>query len=50
MLFVFKYSIISMVKFLLYMLFNITFNIKETDFKEISMVKEVIVKEIFKTY
>lgn len=50
MLLVFRYFIISMVKLLLYMFFNIMFNIKEIDFKEFSMVKEVIVKEFFKIY
>uniref|UniRef100_A0A9L0K9E1 Zinc finger BED-type containing 1 n=2 Tax=Equus asinus TaxID=9793 RepID=A0A9L0K9E1_EQUAS len=45
-----KYPTISMVKPLLHMLLNTTLNIKETDSKEISMAKEVIAKEISKTY
>ncbi|KAM9577104.1 E3 SUMO-protein ligase ZBED1 isoform 1-T3 [Trichechus inunguis] len=45
-----KYPTISMVKPLLHMLLNTTLNIKETDSKEISMAKEVIAKELSKTY
>ncbi|XP_029786481.1 zinc finger BED domain-containing protein 1 [Suricata suricatta] len=45
-----KYPTISMVKPLLHMLLNTTLNIKETDCKEVSMAKEVIAKELSKTY
>lgn len=45
-----KYPTISMVKPLLHMLLNTTLNPKETDPKEISMAKEVIAKELAKTY
>lgn len=45
-----KHPTISMVKPLLHMLLNSTLNIKETDSKEISMAKEVIAKELAKTY
>ncbi|XP_037680523.1 E3 SUMO-protein ligase ZBED1 [Choloepus didactylus] len=45
-----KYPTISMVKPLLHMLLNTTLNVKETDPKEISMAKEVIAKELSKTY
>lgn len=45
-----KYPTISMVKPLLHMLLNTTLNVKETDSKEISIVKEVIAKELIKTY
>ncbi|XP_026951301.1 E3 SUMO-protein ligase ZBED1 [Lagenorhynchus albirostris] len=45
-----KYPTISMVKPLLHMLLNSTLNSKETDSKEISMAKEVIAKELAKTY
>ncbi|XP_049727571.1 E3 SUMO-protein ligase ZBED1 [Loxodonta africana] len=45
-----KHPTISMVKPLLHMLLNTTLNIKETDSKEISMAKEVIAKELSKTY
>lgn len=45
-----KYPTISMVKPLLHMLINSTLNIKETDCKEVSMAKEVIAKELARTY
>ncbi|XP_030782089.1 zinc finger BED domain-containing protein 1 [Rhinopithecus roxellana] len=45
-----RYPTISMVKPLLHMLLNTTLNIKETDSKELSMAKEVIAKELSKTY
>ncbi|XP_006876319.1 PREDICTED: zinc finger BED domain-containing protein 1 [Chrysochloris asiatica] len=45
-----KYPTISMVKPLLHMLLNTTLNIKETDPKEIRMAKEIIAKELSKTY
>ncbi|XP_012619135.2 E3 SUMO-protein ligase ZBED1 [Microcebus murinus] len=45
-----KYPTISMVKPLLHMLLNTTLNVKEADSKEISMAKEVIAKELSKTY
>ncbi|XP_077002360.1 E3 SUMO-protein ligase ZBED1 isoform X1 [Tamandua tetradactyla] len=45
-----RYPTISMVKPLLHMLLNTTLNVKETDPKEISMAKEVIAKELSKTY
>ncbi|KAG8511860.1 Zinc finger BED domain-containing protein 1, partial [Galemys pyrenaicus] len=41
---------ISMVKPLLHMLLNTTLTVKETDAKEISMAKEVIAKELARTY
>ncbi|XP_037368651.1 E3 SUMO-protein ligase ZBED1 [Talpa occidentalis] len=41
---------ISMVKPLLHMLLNTTLSVKETDAKEISMAKEVIAKELARTY
>lgn len=45
-----RYPSISMVKPLLHMLLNTTLNVKETDSKEISMAKEVIAKELARTY
>ncbi|KAM8750144.1 E3 SUMO-protein ligase ZBED1-like [Rhynchonycteris naso] len=45
-----KHPTISMVKPLLHMLANSTLNIKETDPKELSMAKEVIAKELARTY
>lgn len=45
-----KHPTISMVKPLLHMLLSTTLSIKETDSKEISMAKEVIAKELAKTY
>ncbi|XP_057573825.1 E3 SUMO-protein ligase ZBED1 [Hippopotamus amphibius kiboko] len=45
-----RHPTISMVKPLLHMLLNTTLNIKETDPKEISMAKEVIAKELSRTY
>ncbi|MBZ3889619.1 Zinc finger BED domain-containing protein 1 [Sciurus carolinensis] len=45
-----RYPTISMVKPLLHMLLNTTLTVKETDSKEISMAKEVIAKELARTY
>lgn len=45
-----RYPTISMVKPLLHMLLGTTLNVKDTDGKEISMAKEVIAKELAKTY
>uniref|UniRef100_A0A2K5CCH3 BED-type domain-containing protein n=1 Tax=Aotus nancymaae TaxID=37293 RepID=A0A2K5CCH3_AOTNA len=45
-----RYPTISRVKPLLHMLLNATLNVKETDAKELSMAKEVIAKELSKTY
>ncbi|XP_064227019.1 E3 SUMO-protein ligase ZBED1 [Aotus nancymaae] len=45
-----RYPTISMVKPLLHMLLNTTLNVKDTDAKELSMAKEVIAKELSKTY
>ncbi|XP_006902485.1 PREDICTED: zinc finger BED domain-containing protein 1 [Elephantulus edwardii] len=45
-----EYPTISMVKPLLHMLLNKTLASKEADCKEVSMAKEVIVKELTKTY
>ncbi|XP_058906655.1 E3 SUMO-protein ligase ZBED1 [Kogia breviceps] len=45
-----KFPTISMVKPLLHMLLSTTLNVKETDPKEISMAKEVIAKELSRTY
>lgn len=45
-----KHPTISMVKPLLHMLANTTLTVKETDSKEISMAKEVIAKELARTY
>lgn len=45
-----RHPAISMVKPLLHMLLNSTLSVKETDPKEISMAKEVIAKELAKTY
>ncbi|XP_062066071.1 E3 SUMO-protein ligase ZBED1-like [Lepus europaeus] len=45
-----RYPAISMVKPLLHMLLNSTLSAKDTDPKEISMAKEVIAKELSRTY
>uniref|UniRef100_A0A8C3W346 Zinc finger BED-type containing 1 n=1 Tax=Catagonus wagneri TaxID=51154 RepID=A0A8C3W346_9CETA len=45
-----RHPTISAVKPLLHMLLNTTLTIKETDSKEISMAKEVIAKELAKSY
>lgn len=45
-----RHPTISMVKPLLHMLLNSTLNIKETDSKDMSMAKEVIAKELARTY